>query len=87
MGFTLQPSSTPHQIFDPSSHSLPVIRCVSTDIDAAEIKLYQYDTGLRSIKSLSPLFGKLWNDNSSALGPEYDHMLRKCKKSTFRVVR
>jgi polynucleotide 5'-hydroxyl-kinase GRC3/NOL9 len=86
MGATLPSSQTRYRVSAPASHSIPVIRCLGTDVNDAEIRLYQCETGLDSLKSLSPLFGKLWNGGSGALGPEYQSMLRKSKTSTFQIV-
>lgn len=86
MGATLPSSQIRYRVSAPSSHSLPVIRCLGTDVHDAEINLYQCENGLDSLKSLSPLFGKLWNDGSGALGSEYQSMLQKIKTSTFQIV-
>jgi polynucleotide 5'-hydroxyl-kinase GRC3/NOL9 len=86
MGATLPSSQTRYRVSAPSSHSIPVIRCLGTYVNDAEIRLYQCENGLDSLKSLSPLFAKLWNDGSGALGPEYQSMLQKSKTSTFQIV-
>ncbi len=69
----------------PSSHSLPVIRCLETDLNWAEIRLYQCETGLGKLKSLSPVFDRLWNDGSAPLGHE-NKALSNLEKSSFRIV-
>jgi polynucleotide 5'-hydroxyl-kinase GRC3/NOL9 len=86
MGAPLPSSQTRYRVSAPSSHSLPVIRCLGTDVNDAEIRLYQCENGLGSLQFLSPLFGRLWNDGSGALGPEYQSMLQKSKTSTFQIV-
>jgi polynucleotide 5'-hydroxyl-kinase GRC3/NOL9 len=85
LGATLQPSKSRYRIYAPLSHSLPVIRCLATDINEAEVCLYQCVSGLGHLKSLSPLFGRLWNDGSGPLGQEYKTLL-KLEKSTFQIV-
>jgi polynucleotide 5'-hydroxyl-kinase GRC3/NOL9 len=87
MGATLPPSKVSHHVYAPSSHALPVIRCLATDVYGADIRLRQCDNGLRSLDALSPLYGKLWNDNCGPLGAEYQHILGGRKESTFQIVR
>ena len=52
MGATLHPSKTAHQVFAASSHSLPVLRCLSTDVDSAEIVLRNCKTGLEGLENV-----------------------------------
>ncbi|TVY55558.1 Polynucleotide 5'-hydroxyl-kinase GRC3 [Lachnellula cervina] len=87
LGATLQASKTLHKVYAPSSHALPVIRCMATEIDAAEVCLHQYESGLGNLKSLSPLFGKLWNDGSGPLGSEFESRLGTKRDSTCQIVR
>ncbi|KAG0647163.1 Polynucleotide 5 -hydroxyl-kinase GRC3 [Hyphodiscus hymeniophilus] len=68
LGTTLQTSKSKYRISAPSSHSLPVIRCLATDLNAAELTFHQCETGLEHLRSLSPFFGRLWNDGSGPLG-------------------
>jgi polynucleotide 5'-hydroxyl-kinase GRC3/NOL9 len=86
MGSTLQASKQSYRVFASSSHSLPVMRCLAANTDGAEIHLHQCEVGLGLLESLSPLFGKLWNDKSGSLGAEYASLLQETKKSTFQVV-
>jgi hypothetical protein len=85
LGATLQPSKSRYRVYVPLSHSLPVIRCLPTDINEAEICLHQCESGLDHLKSLSPLFGRLWNDGSGPLGHNYE-TLSKIKRSSFQIV-
>lgn len=64
-----------------------MIRCVATDVNSAEIRLHQSESGLGALDSLSPLFGKLWNDDSRTLGPEFGSLLRRIQSSTYQIVR
>ena len=86
MGSILRPSKRLYRVFAPSSHSLPVIRCLATDTESAELRLYPFEAGLRTLELLSPLFGKLWNEGPSPLGPEYKDLVQKSKGATFQVV-
>ena len=86
MGSALRPSKAKYRFYAPSSHSLPVIRCLGTEINHAHIQLHQCESGLGHLSSLSPLFGKMWNDSSGPLGIEYDSLIRKKKRSTFQIV-
>jgi polynucleotide 5'-hydroxyl-kinase GRC3/NOL9 len=86
MGSILRPSKRFYRVFAPSSHSLPVIRCLATDTESAELRLHPFEAGLRSLELLSPLFGKLWNEGRSPLGPEYTDLVQKSKGATFQVV-
>jgi polynucleotide 5'-hydroxyl-kinase GRC3/NOL9 len=86
LGATLGPSDSFHRVFALSTHSLPVLRCLATDTNDAEVKLRQCDSGLIRMESLSSLFGKLWNDNSGPLGSEYSSLLKENRRSTFQIV-
>jgi polynucleotide 5'-hydroxyl-kinase GRC3/NOL9 len=86
MGWILLPSKKLYRVFASSSHSLPVMRCLAADSEPAELRLHPCKVGLGSLESLSPLFGKLWNDNSGPLGLEYTKLVQKTKRSTFQVV-
>jgi polynucleotide 5'-hydroxyl-kinase GRC3/NOL9 len=67
MGATLQAKDR-HKFCTPSSHSLPVMRCLGTEANSAKFILHQNRSGLANLSSLSPLFGKLWNDDCGPLG-------------------
>jgi polynucleotide 5'-hydroxyl-kinase GRC3/NOL9 len=69
-----------------STHALPVIRCLATDINGADIRLRQCENGLRSLSYMSPLYGRIWNDDSGPIGPENSHILRVPKKTSFQIV-
>jgi polynucleotide 5'-hydroxyl-kinase GRC3/NOL9 len=86
MGSTLHPSKQSYRVFASCSHSLPVIRCLATDVEGAEIRLHQCEAGLGPIEPLSPLFGKLWNNKSGPLGIEFARLILTNERSTFQVV-
>lgn len=86
LGATLEPSNSFYRVFAPSTHSLPVLRCLETDINDAEIILRQCESGLDLLKPLSSLYGRLWNDGTGPLGPDYSSLLAGDKTSTFQIV-
>src|ERR1700722_7374984 len=92
LGATLSASETLYAVYAPSSHSLPVIRFLSSDSGKAEIRLHQSDCGIRSLRHLSPLFARLWNENSRPLEVE-DHDLSsqrnssRSRSNSFQIVR
>ena len=90
LGATLSASETVYAVYAPSSHSLPVIRFLYSDNDKAEIRLHQSNSGLRSLRHLSPLFARLWNENSS-LEPKDPNLSRqespwRSQRSSFQIV-
>ncbi|KAI9707278.1 MAG: Polynucleotide 5'-hydroxyl-kinase grc3 [Candelina mexicana] len=65
MGATLRKSPTLYRVYAPSTHSIPVVRCVGTSqivSHEAEIEFGHCDTGLHSLGKLSPLFGRIWSE-------------------------
>ena len=64
MGANLSPSNQVHHFFASSSHSLPVIRCLGSEVDDAQLLLRHCDNRLRDLERLSPLFASLWNEKS-----------------------
>ncbi|PBP20836.1 RNA processing protein [Diplocarpon rosae] len=86
MGSTLQQSSTFYRVFAASSHSLPVIRCSSTEVNSAEVLLRVCSSGINLLEKLSSLFGRLWQDQSDPLGPGYSNLLPKFPRTTFQIL-
>ncbi|RDW67980.1 hypothetical protein BP6252_09376 [Coleophoma cylindrospora] len=70
LGASLKKSPTTYRVYASLSHSLPVVRVSSDDVNGAMISLRQCDDGLPLLEQLSPLFGKLWNDRPGLLGSE-----------------
>lgn len=87
LGATLTASKKSYMVYSPASHSLPVIRCSATDVNHAEICFQSYKSGLETLQGLSPLFGKLWNEDCGPLGPDFEYLLRKQKPGTYQMVR
>lgn len=86
LGARLSPSETTHWVYALPSHSLPVIRCSSSNCDEAEIQLHQYRSGLLDLGDLSPVFQGLGvNDGRDLLGIPYPEGTIK-RKSTFQLV-
>ncbi|QSZ31138.1 hypothetical protein DSL72_000701 [Monilinia vaccinii-corymbosi] len=86
LGSILKASTLKHRIHAAASHSLPVIRCPDGEISPAVLHLHQSDCGMRSLESLSPLFGKLWNDDAQVFGSGNSHLSTKIGRSTFQIV-
>ncbi|KAL3426282.1 hypothetical protein PVAG01_03073 [Phlyctema vagabunda] len=86
LGATLQKSPKVYRVYSPSSHSLPVIRCPATDVSGALLSIRQCEDGLPLLESLSPLFGKLWNDRSGPLGPEHRSLTSSSRESSYQIL-
>ncbi len=86
MGSTLQASKSSYPVYALSSHSLPVIRCLATEIGEAEINLNQYQSGLYTLGALSPLFANLGNKNPAYLGLQHQEKTHHRVNSTFQIV-
>lgn len=82
----LKASKTKYPVYAASSHSLPVIRCPDGELNPAVLRLYQSDCGIGSLESLSPLFGKLWNEDTRGFKSAHSHLSAKLGKSTFQIV-
>ncbi|KAE8450013.1 hypothetical protein EG329_007152 [Mollisiaceae sp. DMI_Dod_QoI] len=86
MGSTLQASKSSYPVYALSSHSLPVIRCLATEIGEAEINLNQYQSGLDTLGALSPLFANLGNKNPAYLGLQHQEKTHHRVNSTFQIL-
>ncbi|KAL1959804.1 hypothetical protein VTO42DRAFT_949 [Malbranchea cinnamomea] len=61
-GAKLHPSPRLHRVYAPSTHSLPVIKCVSGGPDDyAEIEIRSCYTGLVGLGDISNLYDRIWN--------------------------
>ncbi|KAM3083265.1 Polynucleotide 5'-hydroxyl-kinase grc3 [Clarireedia jacksonii] len=86
-GAGLKASESKYRIYAAASHSLPVIRCPGNEINPAILQLHQSDSGIRSLESLSPLFGKLWNEESQISESGFlSQLFKKVGKSTFQIL-
>lgn len=86
MGAKLHPSPRLYRVYAPSTHSLPVIKCVSGVGGAAELEIKSCHSGLHRLKDLSPLYHRIWNSKRTS-GDKFT--LKGAPKSvrrTFSVV-
>ncbi|PYI07266.1 hypothetical protein BO78DRAFT_367178 [Aspergillus sclerotiicarbonarius CBS 121057] len=66
MGAKLHPSSRVYRVYAPSTHSLPVIKCVSGVNGEAEVEFKSCHSGIYRLKDLSPLYQRIWNGKNTA---------------------
>lgn len=86
LGAVLRALEPAQRVYALSSHSLPVIRCLESNSDEAEIHIRRSESGLRRLMHLSPLFGKIWNDSPGPLGVEYQDNSARERKCSFELV-
>lgn len=65
MGAKLHPSIKTYRVYAPSTHSLPVIKCVSGVEGFAEIELQSCSSNLQALKELSPHYSRIWNSTKT----------------------
>ena len=68
-GALLTPLCKAQRIYAPITHSLPPIRCVPNengDYGPAELEIATCKSGIRLLQSLSPLYGRIWNEKSTS---------------------
>ncbi|PGG95448.1 hypothetical protein AJ79_10053 [Helicocarpus griseus UAMH5409] len=68
MGAKLHPSPRLYRVYAPSTHSLPVIKCVSGIEDYAEVEIRSCNNGLCRLKNLSNLYHRIWNSKEPVPG-------------------
>ncbi|KAJ0416819.1 hypothetical protein BJY00DRAFT_220401 [Aspergillus carlsbadensis] len=61
MGAKLHPSPRVYRVYAPSTHSLPVIKCVSGVDGAAEVEFKSCHSGIYRLRDLSHLYQRIWN--------------------------
>lgn len=66
MGAKLHPSSQVYRVYAPSTHSLPVIKCVAGVDGEAEVELKSCNSGLSRLRDVSPLYQRVWNGENTA---------------------
>ncbi|OKP14661.1 Polynucleotide 5'-hydroxyl-kinase grc3 [Penicillium subrubescens] len=66
MGAKLHPSARAFRVYAPSTHSLPVIKCVSGVDGEAEVEIKSCKSGLARLRDFSPLYQKIWNGENTA---------------------
>ncbi|GAB1215075.1 Polynucleotide 5'-hydroxyl-kinase grc3 [Aspergillus terreus] len=66
MGAKLHPSPRLYRVYAPSTHSLPVIKCVSGVDGAAEVEIKSCHSGIYRLRDLSPLYQRIWNGSNTS---------------------
>ncbi|KAL2868610.1 putative RNA processing protein Grc3 [Aspergillus lucknowensis] len=82
MGAKLHPSPRVYRVYAPSTHSLPVIKCVSGVDGAAEVEFRSCHSGIYRLRDLSPLYQRVW---SSANTPADKYSLKQMENATKRT--
>ncbi|KAJ5661306.1 uncharacterized protein N7484_000678 [Penicillium longicatenatum] len=65
MGAKLHPSPRVYRVYAPSTHSLPIIKCVSGVDGEAEVQIKSCNSGLSRLRDVSPLYQKIWNGQNT----------------------
>ncbi|RAL10339.1 putative RNA processing protein Grc3 [Aspergillus homomorphus CBS 101889] len=86
MGAKLHPSSRVYRVYAPSTHSLPVIKCVSGVDGAAEIEVMSCHSGIYRLRHLSPLYERVWNGKNTAADKLTLKSASPSTKRTFSVL-
>lgn len=86
MGAKLHPSSRLFRVYAPSTHSLPVIKCVSGVDGEAEIELKSCSSGISRLRDLNPLYQKVWSGGNTAADKISLKGALKNSRRTFSVV-
>ena len=66
MGAKLHPSPRVYRVYAPSTHSLPVIKCVAGVEGEAEIEIKSCHSGIYGLRDLSPLYQRIWNSRNTS---------------------
>ncbi|RLL96503.1 Polynucleotide 5'-hydroxyl-kinase grc3 [Aspergillus turcosus] len=82
MGAKLHPSPRLYRVYAPSTHSLPVIKCVAGVDGEAEIEVKSCNSGIYGLRHLSPLYQRIWNGKNT---PVDKLTLKKASASTKRT--
>ncbi|KAJ5773608.1 hypothetical protein N7457_008504 [Penicillium paradoxum] len=86
MGAKLHPSSQLHRVYAPSTHSLPVIKCVAGIDGDAEIEIKSCNSGIARLRDLSPLYQRIWAGENTAADKITLKGAAKDSKRTFSVL-
>ncbi|PYH40543.1 putative RNA processing protein Grc3 [Aspergillus saccharolyticus JOP 1030-1] len=86
MGAKLHPSSRVYRVYAPSTHSLPVIKCVSGVDGAAEVEVKSCHSGIYRLRHLSPLYERVWNSKNTAADKLTLKNVSPSTKRTFSVL-
>lgn len=86
MGAKLHPSPRLYRVYAPSTHSLPVIKCVAGTDGVAEIEVKSCHSGLYRLKDLSPLYQRIWNSKKTKADKSTMKGSSRHARRTFSVV-
>ncbi|RAK92415.1 hypothetical protein BO79DRAFT_235679 [Aspergillus costaricaensis CBS 115574] len=86
MGAKLHPSSQVYRVYAPSTHSLPVIKCVSGVNGEAEVEFKSCHSGIYRLKELSPLYQRIWNGKNTTADKLTLKGTPQSTKRTFSVL-
>lgn len=86
MGAKLHPSPRVYRVYAPSTHSLPVIKCVTGVDGAAEVEFKSCHSGLTRLRDMSPLYQRVWNSGNSPADKLSLKTVRQDVRRTFSVV-
>ena len=73
-------------MYAPSTHSLPVIKCVAGVDGEAEVEIKSCSSGLSRLRDLSPLFQRIWNGENTAADKLTLKGASQDSRRTFSVV-
>ncbi|CAG7987932.1 unnamed protein product [Penicillium olsonii] len=86
MGAKLHASSQLHRVYAPSTHSLPVIKCVSGTDGEAEVEIKSCNSGLSHLQDLSPLYQRIWTGENTTADKATLQSAPKDSKRSFSVL-
>ncbi|KAL2849461.1 hypothetical protein BJY01DRAFT_143487 [Aspergillus pseudoustus] len=86
MGAKLHPSPRVYRVYAPSTHSLPVIKCVSGVEGAAEIEFKSCHSGIYRLRDLSHLYQRVWNGANSPADKLSLKQVEQRTRRTFSVL-
>jgi polynucleotide 5'-hydroxyl-kinase GRC3/NOL9 len=86
MGAKLHPSSRVYRVYAPSTHSLPVIKCVAGVDGEAEVEIKSCNSGLSRLRDVSPLYQRVWNAQNTAADKLTLKGAAQDSRRTFSVV-
>lgn len=86
MGAKLHPSPRVYRVYAPSTHSLPVIKCITGVDGAAEVEIKSCHSGIYRLRDLSPLYHRVWNGNNTSADKLTLKDAEPSARRTFSVV-
>lgn len=86
MGAKLHPSSQVYRVYAPSTHSLPVIKCIAGVGGEAEVELKSCHSGLSRLQDVSPLYQRIWNGQNTRADKVTLEEAASDSRRTFSVV-